>query len=164
MSQEKTEIREIELKSQYGKWQVVLDNPNAKRLTIFMLGDRQNGWIPPLKLVHEFKEMLAEAMESDGNRVVVSAHPFISVLQVDLPEGPVAIATPYPKGKESDLTKMSWRFAIQRMGESRQMAVSHPRYPKLAEAYKEMLDMADKLDGLEPIDETPYGVAKKKAG
>jgi len=107
MSQEKTEIREIELKSQYGKWHVVLDNPNAKRLTIFMLGDRHKGFIPPQKWIEEFNLLLRNAMEGKDN-VIVATHPFISCLQVDLPEGPVAITTPDLDLKKMNVCNQEW--------------------------------------------------------
>ena len=90
-------VREIELKSQYGQWQVVLDNPNANRLTIFMLGDRHRGWMPPPRMLDEFIEALDKALK--GDRILVINHPFVSTLQLDLPEGPVLVTTPKPKTK-----------------------------------------------------------------
>ena len=90
------EPKVIELQSRYGKFEIILNNPNAKRLTFFMLGDRHKGFIPPAKMFSEFRKTLDEALASPEDRVVLS-HPFVSVLQVDLPEGPVIVTSPAPK-------------------------------------------------------------------
>jgi hypothetical protein len=89
-------LKVVELQSQYGRFEIVLDNPHAKRLTILMLGDRHKGFIPPPKMFTEFQEKLDAALAEPGDRVVLS-HPFVSALQVDLPEGPVVVTSPAPK-------------------------------------------------------------------
>ena len=94
MSADKPRI--VELQSQYGKFEVILNNPHAKRLTIIMLGDRHKGFIPPPRMFDEFREKLEAAMAEPGDRVVLS-HPFVSALQIDLPEGPVVVTSPASK-------------------------------------------------------------------
>jgi hypothetical protein len=91
-----TPVKVIELQAQHGKFELVLDNPNAKRLTIFMLGDRKRGFLPPQRWVDDFRQTLAKALESKEDRVIVT-HPLISVLQVDLPEGPLVVSSISPE-------------------------------------------------------------------
>jgi hypothetical protein len=95
-------VKVIELQAQHGKFELVLDNPNAKRLTIFMLGDRKRAFIPPSKWFQDFRQMLTEALTSPENRVMVT-HPMVSVLQVDLPAGPVVVTSPFPGGKDVEM-------------------------------------------------------------
>jgi hypothetical protein len=87
----------IELQAQNGRFELVLDNPHAKRLTMFQLGDRKMGFMPPPKMTKDFRALLEQAMASEHLSVVMTvSHPFVSVLQVDLPEGPVVVTSPAP--------------------------------------------------------------------
>ena len=63
-------------------------------ITFFMLGDRAKGFIPSKQMFDEFRKQLAEVMDPGHKdpRILIT-HNFVSVMQVTIPQGAVAVGS-----------------------------------------------------------------------
>ena len=59
--------------------------PKGKRVTFFLLGSVERGFIPPRKMLMEFSDNLKKALNSLDHPIIIT-HPFLTVMQVDLPK------------------------------------------------------------------------------
>lgn len=144
-----TVTRSFEIKNSYGQWEVILNNPNAKRLTFLMVGDRQRGFIPSAKMFNEAAEKIDAALTSNSKGPILITHPFISVMQVDLPEGPVLVTTPKPKDAavpETILEKPEHLRTIRDMAE--QKAAIKGTNSLWVRAYQDVATAADHLEAM----------------
>jgi hypothetical protein len=64
----------------------LLESNEARRMTFFLLGDREKGFVPNAEMFKKFQQQLHAALQSEDHPIIVS-HPFVRVLQVDIPKG-----------------------------------------------------------------------------
>lgn len=81
----------IQIQSEMAKKYVTVSgemvgDTNQKRITLITLGDRDKGFIPPMKWRNDFVEKIKQAMESRASDSIIINDPFVSIYQFSLPK------------------------------------------------------------------------------